>query len=95
MEIFCIKSKIYYTPDFIFLPIRKGIDKILISKYKKIIITFNGQGRLSNFINQTIEFTPEFSKMRSVVSAQRVRDDMTKFVNIYTVLGKPEPYHET
>ena len=36
---------------------------------------------LSNFTKLP---KPEFPKMRSVMSAQGVRDDMTKFVNIYT-----------
>ena len=65
---------------------QKGLDEILIllfykQKYKKIIITVNGQQRLSNFIKLP---KPEFPKMRSVMSAQGVRNDMTKFVNIYT-----------
>ena len=65
---------------------QKGLDEILIlllckQKYKKIIITFNGQGRLSNFTKLP---KPEFPEMRSMMSAQRVRDDMTKFVNIYS-----------
>ena len=65
---------------------RKGLNEILISllckqKYKKITITFNGQRRLNNFTKLP---KPEFPKMRSVMGAQGVRNDMTKFVNIYT-----------
>ena len=65
---------------------QKGLDEILIlllckQKYKKIIITFNGQRRLSNFTKLP---KPEFPKMRSVMSAQGLRDDMKKFVNIYS-----------
>ena len=65
---------------------QKGLDEILIlllckQKYKKIIITFNGQRRLSNFTKLP---KPEFPKTRSGMSAQGVCNDMTKFVNIYT-----------
>ena len=63
---------------------RKELDEILISllrkqKYKKITITT--ARRMSNFTKSP---KPEFPKMRSVMSAQGVRDDITKFVNIYT-----------
>ena len=44
---------------------------------------FNGQQRLSNFATSP---KPEFPKMESVMSAQGVLDDMTKFVkHIYLV----------
>ena len=41
MDILCVKLKIHSRPDFIFIPIRKGLDETLISllckqKYKKL-----------------------------------------------------------
>ena len=64
---------------------QKGLDKILISllckqKYKNYHNIY-AQRRLSNFIKSP---KPEFPKMRSVMSAQEVRNDMTKFANMYT-----------
>ena len=63
---------------------QKELNEILIlllckQKYKKIIITVNGQRRLNNFTKLP---KPEFPKIRSVMSAQGVLDDMKKFVNI-------------
>ena len=46
----------------------------------------NSDHKFSNFTKSS---KPDFAKMRFIMSAQGVRDDMKKFVNIYTCLSNP------